>query len=84
VKAASQVPQDRAAAPATRIEELYGKSAPPSRPAARCRAPATVATGTAKSEQGPAARSPPKYRNPANAKPKTWTGRGKQPRWLAA
>ena len=26
---------------------------------------------------------PPKYRNPANAK-ETWTGRGKQPRWLAA
>ncbi|MFT4247912.1 MAG: H-NS histone family protein [Pseudomonas sp.] len=25
---------------------------------------------------------PPKYRNPANAK-ETWTGRGKQPRWLA-
>ena len=24
----------------------------------------------------------PKYRNPANAK-ETWTGRGKQPRWLA-
>ncbi len=26
---------------------------------------------------------PPKYRNPANTK-ETWTGRGKQPRWLAA
>ncbi|MDH5824769.1 H-NS histone family protein [Luteimonas sp. RD2P54] len=25
----------------------------------------------------------PKYRNPAN-KAETWTGRGKQPRWLAA
>lgn len=25
---------------------------------------------------------PPKYRNPANVK-ETWTGRGKQPRWLA-
>ncbi len=25
----------------------------------------------------------PKYRNPANPK-ETWTGRGKQPRWLAA
>jgi len=25
----------------------------------------------------------PKYRNPANAKD-TWTGRGRQPRWLAA
>ena len=26
---------------------------------------------------------PPKYRNPANPE-QTWTGRGKQPRWLAA
>jgi len=26
---------------------------------------------------------PAKYRNPANAK-ETWSGRGKQPRWLAA
>lgn len=26
---------------------------------------------------------PPKYRNPGN-KAETWTGRGKQPRWLAA
>jgi DNA-binding protein H-NS len=26
---------------------------------------------------------PPKYRNPANPK-ETWTGRGKQPRWMAA
>jgi len=26
---------------------------------------------------------PPKYRNPDNPK-ETWTGRGKQPRWLAA
>ena len=26
---------------------------------------------------------PPKYRNPSN-KDETWTGRGKQPRWLAA
>ncbi|WP_016850206.1 H-NS family nucleoid-associated regulatory protein, partial [Xanthomonas citri] len=25
---------------------------------------------------------PPKYRNPGNAQ-ETWTGRGKQPRWLA-
>lgn len=25
----------------------------------------------------------PKYRNPANAK-ETWTGRGRQPRWMAA
>ena len=26
---------------------------------------------------------PPKYRNPANEKD-TWTGRGRQPRWVAA
>lgn len=29
------------------------------------------------------AKVPPKYRNPANPK-ETWTGRGKQPLWLAA
>ena len=26
---------------------------------------------------------PPKYHNPANPE-ETWTGRGKQPRWMAA
>ncbi|AZR25598.1 DNA-binding protein [Xanthomonas vasicola pv. arecae] len=58
------------------IEELFGASAiaGPGRPA-----------GAAK--PGPRAgrklgKVPPKYRNPANTQ-ETWTGRGKQPRWLA-
>ena len=31
---------------------------------------------------GPRGKVAPKYRNPANPK-ETWTGRGKQPRWMA-
>ena len=55
------------------IAELFGTSGP-------------VATG--KARKAPAAgrklgKVAPKYRNPANPK-ETWTGRGKQPRWLAA
>ncbi len=54
------------------IEELFGVAG-------------TSARGKAK--PGPKAgrklgKVPPKYRNPANAK-ETWTGRGKQPRWMA-
>ncbi|WAT15462.1 H-NS family nucleoid-associated regulatory protein [Xanthomonas fragariae] len=58
------------------IEELFGASASPGpgRPAAA-------------SKPGPRAglklgKVPPKYRNPANPQ-EAWTGRGKQPRWLA-
>ena len=58
------------------IEELFGASASasPGRPAGV-------------SKPGPRAgrklgKVPPKYRNPAN-RLETWTGRGKQPRWLA-
>ncbi|AAM39953.1 MULTISPECIES: H-NS histone family protein [Xanthomonas] len=58
------------------IEELFGAaaSAGPGRPAAA-------------GKPGPRAgrklgKVAPKYRNPANAQ-ETWTGRGKQPRWLA-
>ncbi|MEE7546453.1 H-NS histone family protein [Xanthomonas sp. Kuri4-1] len=57
------------------LEELFGTA-----PAARGRK-------TAAAKPGPKAgrklgKVAPKYRNPANAK-ETWTGRGKQPRWLA-
>ena len=55
------------------FEELYGTGgadAAPKAPRAR-KAPRKVA------------KVEPKYRNPANAA-ETWTGRGKQPRWLAA
>lgn len=53
------------------IDELFGaaKAAPKARKAA---APRKSAKKVA-----------PKYRNPANSK-ETWTGRGKQPRWMAA
>ena len=53
------------------IEELFG--------------PGGGATGT-RGAARPArklGKVPPKYRNPDNPK-ETWTGRGKQPRWLAA
>ncbi|WP_374013095.1 H-NS family nucleoid-associated regulatory protein [Pseudoxanthomonas koreensis] len=54
------------------IEELFGAAAP-----ARASRAASPRTGR---KLGKVA---PKYRNPANPK-ETWTGRGKQPRWLAA
>ncbi len=57
------------------IEELFGAA-----PAPRARKAATKAPSkTAGRKLGKVA---PKYRNPANTK-ETWTGRGKQPRWLA-
>jgi DNA-binding protein H-NS len=61
------------------FEELYGKAGG---------ATTTAAPKKAGKAKGPAkgrstGKVPPKYRNPANAK-ETWTGRGKQPRWLAA
>lgn len=59
------------------IEELFGASAP-------------AAPGRKAVAKKPGARAgrklgkvPPKYRNPANPK-EVWTGRGKQPRWMAA
>ena len=55
------------------IEELFGGAAP----ARSARKSAGARTGR---KLGKVA---PKYRNPANAR-ETWTGRGKQPRWLAA
>ena len=57
------------------LAELFGSGA--STP----RAPA--AAGKAKKARKPLGKVAPKYRNPANPS-ETWTGRGKQPRWLAA
>jgi len=57
------------------IAELFGGAAP----AASAKAPAKPRTTTAGRKLGKVAA---KYRNPANPK-ETWTGRGKQPRWLA-
>jgi DNA-binding protein H-NS len=56
------------------IAELFGGKAPAA-PAAR-----KPAAKKARKAQGKVA---PKYRNPGNTT-ETWTGRGKQPRWLAA
>ncbi|MFC4726824.1 H-NS family nucleoid-associated regulatory protein [Coralloluteibacterium thermophilus] len=60
------------------IAELYGAEIG-SGSATRKRAATKKSAATRKS----AGKVPPKYRNPANPS-ETWTGRGKQPRWLAA
>jgi len=58
------------------IEELYG-------------APSDLSAGVARKKGGKktarpsGGRAKPKYRNPANPSD-TWSGRGRQPRWLAA
>lgn len=59
------------------IEELFGASAPatPGRKAVAKKPGARAGRKLGK--------VPPKYRNPANPK-EVWTGRGKQPRWMAA
>jgi len=57
------------------IEELFGGA-----PAPRARKATTKAPSKAAGRK--LGKVAPKYRNPANAK-ETWTGRGKQPRWLA-
>ena len=63
------------------LEELFGNAAPAARgPKASKAAKAPPAARKARKPLGKVA---PKYRNPANAG-ETWTGRGKQPRWLAA
>ena len=60
------------------VEELFVGAAPAAR--GRAAGKATKAPAKAVRKLGKVA---PKYRNPANPK-ETWTGRGKQPRWLAA
>ena len=58
------------------FEELYGKAGG-----------SVAAAAPKKARKAAKGRStgkvPPKYRNPANEKD-TWTGRGRQPRWVAA
>ncbi len=59
------------------LEELFGTAA------AGMKAPKTAKAGKTASKPGrKLAKVAPKYRNPANPD-ETWTGRGKQPRWLA-
>lgn len=57
------------------VEELFGAAAP----ARGRKAAAKKASPKAGRKLGKVA---PKYRNPANTKD-TWTGRGRQPRWMA-
>ena len=59
------------------LEELFGTGAGAS---AGTRAPRGTATKKTRKSIG---KVPPKYRDPADPE-NTWTGRGKQPRWLAA
>ena len=63
------------------ISELFGArggtaSTPPA-------APRTAKTGTRKPSKMAGTKVAPKYRDPSNAA-QTWSGRGKQPRWLAS
>jgi DNA-binding protein H-NS len=55
------------------LEELFGGAGSAAAPKARKSATKGRKLG----------KVPPKYRNPANPS-ETWTGRGKQPRWMAA
>ncbi len=64
-----------AAAEGYTIAELFGGAA-----AAAGDARATKAPRAPRKTSG--IKVPPKYRNPANPE-QTWTGRGKQPRWMA-
>jgi len=60
------------------IDELFGTGST----AASTRAPKTAGPKPVKARKA-LGKVAPKYRNPDNAS-ETWTGRGKQPRWLAA
>lgn len=63
------------------LEELFGGAAPA---AARGKpAKAAKPAATTRKARKPLGKVAAKYRNPANTG-ETWTGRGKQPRWLAA
>ncbi len=61
------------------IEELFG-TAPAAKRGRKAAAAPTEASSPRKGRK--LGKVPPKYRNPANAK-EVWSGRGKQPRWLA-
>ncbi|MGO1072264.1 H-NS histone family protein [Lysobacter sp. CA199] len=62
------------------LEELFGGTAPAARGP---KAKTAKAAPAARKARKPLGKVAPKYRNPANTG-ETWTGRGKQPRWLAA
>ncbi len=69
---------DFAAAEGYSVEELFGAKA-----AGGARTAKKATTKRATTQGRKLGKVPPKYRNPANAE-ETWTGRGKQPRWMAA
>lgn len=60
------------------FEELYGKTGGSAAAAAPKKA-----SKASKAKGRSTGKVAPKYRNPANEK-ETWTGRGRQPRWVAA
>ncbi|MGY4517238.1 H-NS histone family protein [Lysobacter sp. HA18] len=62
------------------ISELFGTR---SGPGTTSSAAAPRAKGTRKPSKMAGTKVAPKYRNPDNAN-ETWSGRGKQPRWLQA
>ncbi len=59
------------------IAELYGTAAPSAKSGSK-----KTGTRTKAAKGRKLGKVAPKYRNPANAD-ETWTGRGRQPRWLA-
>ncbi|HSM10417.1 MAG TPA: H-NS histone family protein [Lysobacter sp.] len=59
------------------IAELFGTGG------AVAREPRAAGKSAAKKTRKPLGKVAPKYRNPASPT-ETWSGRGKQPRWLAA
>jgi DNA-binding protein H-NS len=63
------------------IEELFDVGAPATK-TGRAPKASKAAKGTSAKAGRKLPKVAPKYRNPANAD-ETWTGRGKQPRWLA-
>jgi DNA-binding protein H-NS len=66
------------------LEELFGSAAPAAaRGAGKASKAAAKPATAARKARKPLGKVAPKYRNPANTG-ETWTGRGKQPRWLAA
>lgn len=60
------------------LEEIFGTAAP----ATKAKRATTKAAKTTAKTGRKLPKVAPKYRNPANPS-ETWTGRGKQPRWLA-
>lgn len=72
------------------VTQLFGSKTSAEKPAAVKKAAKTAAKKTAKKATGKVAKTrkvgkkvAPKYRNPAEPT-ETWSGRGKQPRWLTA